>query len=61
MRIVVDGQPCDEVVLRLTEAEAREMRDSIESLLADPASRHEHVSSADFQVQVTLWLERGEE
>lgn len=59
MRIVVDGTPADEVGLELTEAEARETRDKLQILLADPGSRHEHVASADFQVEVTLWLDRS--
>lgn len=59
MRIEVDGTLVDEVVIQLTEAEAREMRDKLESLLADPGPRHEHVASADFQVEVTLWLDRS--
>ena len=58
MRITVDGQPRDEALLQLTEAEARELRDSLTHLLTDPpGERHEHVASADFQVEVTVWLE----
>ncbi len=49
----------DEALLHLTEAEAREMRDKLEALLADAGNRHEHVASADFQVEVTIWLDRG--
>ena len=45
------------VGLRLTEAEARELRDSLESLLSDPSpNRHEHVSSSDFQTEITVSL-----
>jgi len=45
------------VGLRLTEAEARELRDSLESLLSDPSpNRHEHVSSSDFQSEITVSL-----
>lgn len=48
------------VGLALTEAEARELRDTIETLLTDPGERHEHVSSADYQTEITLWITRGE-
>jgi hypothetical protein len=45
------------VGLRLTEAEARELRDSLESLLSDPSpDRHEHVSSSDFESEITVSL-----
>jgi hypothetical protein len=48
------------VGLGLTEAEARELRDSIDGLLSDPAmDRHEHVSSTDFQSEITVWLIRS--
>jgi hypothetical protein len=45
--------------LGLTEAEARELRDTLDSLLADPSSRHEHVASFDFQREITVWLVRS--
>ena len=48
----------DHVGLCLTEDEARELRDKLETLLAEQDSGHEHVSSADFQVEVTVWIER---
>ena len=45
------------VGLRLTEDEARELRDSLESLLSDPSpDRHEHVSPSDFQTEITVSL-----
>ncbi len=47
--------------LQLTVPEAEELRDKIELLLDDQsADRHEHVSSADFQTEITVWLDRGE-
>lgn len=47
------------VGLGLTEAEATELRDTLELLLTDPAERHEHVSSADYQAELTVWIQRG--
>jgi hypothetical protein len=53
----VGGRKLRHVGLRLTEAEARELRDSLESLLSDPSpNRHEHVSSSDFQSEITVSL-----
>jgi hypothetical protein len=46
------------VGLGLTEAEARELRDTLDILLNDPEDRHEHVSSADYQTELTLWIQR---
>ncbi len=42
------------VTLYLTSSEAAEMRDSLASLLQDPAGRHEHVASEDYAKEVTL-------
>ena len=48
----------DLVGLRLTRSEARELRDKLGSLLDAPFSgRHEHVSSADFQVEISVWID----
>lgn len=44
--------------LRLTEEETRELRDTLDILLADPGARHEHVASADFKVGLTISLDR---
>ena len=44
--------------LGLTEAEARELRDALTTLLKDSGERHEHVSSSDRQRQLTVWLVR---
>jgi hypothetical protein len=53
----IGGRKLRHVELRLTEAEARELRDSLESLLSDPfPDRHEHVSSSDFQTEITVYL-----
>ena len=43
--------------LRLTTAEAAELRDSLEVLIDDPRpGRHEHVASADYQTEITVWI-----
>jgi hypothetical protein len=47
------------VGLGLTEPEATELRDTLDTLLRDPGERHEHVASADFQTELTIWLVRG--
>jgi hypothetical protein len=60
MRIETNpGETVHSAYLFLTESEARELRDSIEGMLADRAaggssSRHEHVSSTDYQTEITI-------
>jgi len=46
------------VGLGLTEAEASELRDTLNTLLEDSGERHEHVSSSDFQRELTIWIVR---
>jgi hypothetical protein len=46
------------VGLGLTESEARELRDTLDTLLGDSSDRHEHVSSPDAQHELTVWLMR---
>ena len=43
--------------LALTRAEARELRDDLDSLLNADEARHEHVSSADYQTELTVWID----
>jgi hypothetical protein len=59
MRIddVNENRQLRQVGLRLTIAEAKELRDSLGLLLAGDPDRHEHVSSADYQTEITVWLE----
>jgi hypothetical protein len=47
------------ITLLLTRAEASEMRDALETLLADE-SRHEHVSSKDYDKEVSLAIYNDE-
>lgn len=54
------------VGLGLTRDEALELRDTLDTLLADPDPdpdpdpvRHEHVSSADYQTELTVWIEHA--
>lgn len=42
--------------LCLTQAEARELRDALDALLRDSSARHEHVSSSDYQTDLTVWI-----
>jgi len=59
MRIddVDENRQLRHVGLRLTVAEAKELRDSLGLLLSGAFDRHEHVSSADYQTEITVWLE----
>lgn len=52
-----EGKPLHAVTLFLTEPEAHELRDSLDSMLAtreEQPLRHEHVSSGDYQSEVTV-------
>ncbi|MGQ0743552.1 MAG: hypothetical protein ACT4OS_04290 [Acidimicrobiales bacterium] len=49
-------KPVRLVELRLTRAEAQELRDDLHTLLADGGDRHGHVSSADYQTELTVWI-----
>lgn len=44
------------VGLALTLQEARELRDVLEVLLRAEPGRHEHVASADYQTELTVWI-----
>lgn len=59
MRIddVNENRRLQHVGLRLTVSEAEELRDSLVLLLTGARDRHEHVSSADYQTEITVWLE----
>jgi hypothetical protein len=46
------------VGLGLTEAEAAELRDALDTLLGDHEPRHEHVSSAGYERELTIWIVR---
>jgi hypothetical protein len=53
------GSSVGSVLLFLTESEARELRDSLDQMLADRAAggsttRHEHISSGDYKTEITL-------
>lgn len=45
------------VGLGLTDAEANELRDTLNLLLQSGPGRHEHVSSADYKTELTIWIE----
>lgn len=49
-------KPVHLVELCLTRAEAQELRDDLDTLLTDGGGRHEHVSSADYQTELTVWI-----
>ena len=48
------------VELRLTIAEAQELRDNLDVLLTSPVGRHEHVSSLDYQTELKVLIENLE-
>ncbi len=56
MRMEADGKVVSDVLLFLTKTEAAELRDGIEALLAnfDASGWHAHVSSPDFQIELTV-------
>jgi hypothetical protein len=62
MRIEANGAPASEVLLYLTRDEATELRDAAEALLRDfdQPGYHAHVSSADYQVELTIAPEVGD-
>lgn len=52
-----DERELSYVYLGLTEPEARELRDALDHVLADPGTaNHVHVSDADYAKEVTVWL-----
>lgn len=53
---LTDGEdrPLSYVYVGLTDDEARELRDALDNLLANPAT-HVHVSSADFQNEISVF------
>ena len=56
MRIQRGGSDLGEVLVFLTRAEAGELRDAAEAVLEhfDEPGYHVHVSSADYQVEMTI-------
>lgn len=56
MRITADGNTVSDVLVFLTKEEATELRDGIDALLTnfDDPGWHAHVSSPDFQIELTV-------
>lgn len=50
------GRELQSVGLGLTASEAEDLRGSLSVLLGGDRERHEHVSSSDYQREITLWL-----
>ena len=46
----------DRVVIYLTKLEAKELIDSLESLLDSPLGNHNHISSNDYKKEVTVCI-----
>ena len=63
----LDGDTADDgrlrqVILGLTRAEAAELRDALNDLIerfdrSETDAWHTHVSSSDFQTEITVWAE----
>ena len=60
MRIddILAERDLQQVGIGLTEAEALELRDTLNVLLEDSGPRHEHVSSSDYSRELTVWIVR---
>lgn len=58
MRILneISDKSLEKIVLYLTQAEAKELKDSLGQLLDKPSSNHAHISSEDFQKEVTICI-----
>ena len=55
---VADERQLTRIGIGLTDTEARELRDAIDQMLNDPGPRHEHVSSEDYEQELTVWIIR---
>jgi hypothetical protein len=58
MRIynVDSDKSLDDVTLYLTIDQAREMKNKLEGLIKQPAKSHSHISSDDFQKEITICI-----
>ncbi len=58
MRILdeISDKSLENVILYLTQLEALELRDSLNDLLKKPLNNHSHISSDDFQKEVTVCI-----
>lgn len=43
--------------VELSIADARELRGALDDLIADPSGGHYHLSSSDYQSELTVWIE----
>ncbi len=46
----------NQVTIFLTKSEAKEMIDSLQELISNPGENHQHVSSEDFQKEITICI-----
>ncbi len=49
-------KPLKNVTLYLTSAEASELRSSLNQLLKKPVENHDHISSEDYQKEITVCI-----
>lgn len=51
-----DDKLLHRVLILLTQPEALELRDSLDSLLENSVERHEHISSEDYRKELTVCI-----
>ena len=51
-----DDKPLHRVLILLTQPEALELRDSLDLLFENSVGRHEHISSQDYQKEITIGI-----
>ena len=58
MRILdeISDKSLENVILYLTFAEASELKDSLDELLKKPLNNHTHISSENFQKEITICI-----
>lgn len=58
MRILdeISDKSLENIILYLTLAEASELRDSLDELLNKPLNNHAHISSENFQKEITVCI-----
>jgi hypothetical protein len=51
-----NDKPLDRLTIYLTQSEAKEMLDSIQTLIKGPEGNHSHIPSEDFQKEITICI-----
>ena len=53
---VLTDKPLNNLILYLTVSEARELRSSLDDLIKNSSNNHAHISSEDYQKELTVCL-----